>query len=111
MLLALNGCASPDGVVARHEFLHVERVTVEGGDSLTVVAAPGARVNARLPPSLDVGGVVVRFSSSEQTPDSAYFTANTVAFVPDAAEGTLYASVCPRDQSVCRIVELPVPLR
>src|SRR5690242_4470089 len=54
----------------------VPLVALEAGPppSLRLVAAPGARINARLKPALELdGGRVLRFDSPYLTPDSAYF--------------------------------------
>lgn len=79
---------------------------------LRVLPAPGARINARLKPALELpDGTVLRFDSPHLTPDSAYFTAAPTAAAPEsnnARHGLLRASVCPAGASVCRTVELAV---
>ena len=81
-----------------------------GITTLTLVAAPGIRINARVKPALELpDGAVLRFDSPHQTPDSAYFTRPPTSSLPGKwrrAEGTLRASVCEADELVCRSVVL-----
>lgn len=80
------------------------------GTTLTLVAAPGVRINARVKPALELpDGTVLRFDSPHQAPDSSYFTRPPTSSMPGAhrrAEGTLRASVCETDELVCRSVVL-----
>src|SRR5947209_20174096 len=67
-------------------------VTLEAGPPLRLVAATGARINARLKPALELDdGTVVRFDSSRLTSDSAYFAAAPTAAPPagGSRHGTL----------------------
>ena len=81
-----------------------------GITTLTLVAASGIRINARVKPALELpDGAVLRFDSPHQTPDSAYFTRPPTSSLPGEwprAEGTLRASVCAVDELVCRSVVL-----
>ncbi len=81
-----------------------------GITTLTLVAAPGIRINARVKPALELpDGAVLRFDSPHQTADSAYFTRSPTSSLPGEwrrAEGTLRASVCEADELVCRSVVL-----
>jgi hypothetical protein len=82
-----------------------------GSDTrVTLVAAPGLKINARLKPALEMAdGRVLRFDSPLLTPDSAYFTAPPVALLAgrhDRLRGTLRASVCGVHELVCRSVTL-----
>ncbi len=85
------------------------------GDSLrlTLVAAPGWKINARLKPVLEYrDGALLRFDAARLTPDSAYFAEPPVALVAEGrarARGTLRASVCAAGEAVCRLVMLEVP--
>lgn len=85
-----------------------------GGLRLTLIAAPGARINARLRPSLELeNGPVLRFDSPRVTPDSAYFADAPTAWAPPGTSlgrGVLRASVCPAGEKVCRTVTLEVDL-
>ena len=80
------------------------------GLTLSLVAAPGIRINARVKPALELpDGTVLRFDSPRQTPDSAYFTSPPTAVLParlSHPQGTLRASVCQADELVCRSVML-----
>ncbi len=84
------------------------------GTRLTLVAEPGARINARLKPALELAdGTVLRFDSPHLTPDSAYFADAPTARAPTGAtlkRAILRASVCPAGAQVCRTVTLAVDL-
>jgi thiol-disulfide isomerase/thioredoxin len=87
------------------------RTTPAGADTrVTLVAAPGLKVNARLKPALELkDGTVLRFDSPRLTPDSAYFTEPPTAILAgrhEDLEGTLRASVCGVEEQVCRTVGL-----
>jgi hypothetical protein len=75
---------------------------------VTVTAAPGLKINARLKPALEMAdGRVLRFDSPELTPDSAYFTAPPSVLLSgrhDHVPGTLHASICAVNEQVCRSV-------
>jgi hypothetical protein len=77
---------------------------------LTLVARAGLKINARLPPALELAdGTVLRFEGAERTADSAYFTAPPTARLAGhhaRVHGTLRASVCGVDQQVCRSITL-----
>jgi hypothetical protein len=89
------------------EPIRIVRDQVARGVRLSLVAAPGARINARLKPAFElVDGTVRRFDSPAVTPDSAYFTAPPELVLPSgqSPEGVVRASVCPAGESVCRMV-------
>jgi len=90
--------------------LHVVSEHSAGPTTLSLVAAPGIRINARVKPALELpDGTVLRFDSPHQTPDSSYFTRPPTLLLPGEqrrAEGTLRASVCEADELVCRSVVL-----
>ena len=96
-----TGSAPLLGVVSEHS---------AGITTLTLVPAPGIRVNARVKPALELpDGTVLRFDSPHQTPDSSFFTRPPTLSLPGEqprAEGTLRASVCQADELVCRSVVL-----
>jgi hypothetical protein len=82
------------------------------GDSLrlTLVAAPGWKINARLKPVLEYRDGTL--DAARLTPDSAYFSEPPVAIVAEGRaryRGTLRASVCAAGEAVCRLVTLEVP--
>jgi hypothetical protein len=83
--------------------------TAAGADTrLTLFAAPGIKVSARLKPALELaGGGVLRFDSPRLTSDSAYFAEPPIAMLPgrhSRVSGTLRASVCNDDELVCRSI-------
>jgi hypothetical protein len=76
---------------------------------LTLLAAPGARINARLLPALErTGGSVLRFHGTSLTADSSYFTAPPTLDVEGDPSGVIRASVCPEGEAVCRRVQVTV---
>ena len=104
--LAGSGCHPPS---APPPVLRVVSERSAGITTLTLVAAPGIRINARVKPALELpDGAVLRFDSPHQTPDSAYFTRPPTSSLPGEwrREGTLRASVCEADELVCRSVVL-----
>ena len=109
LIVGLAGSACRPGT----ESTPVLRVVSEhsaGSTTLSLVPAPGIRINARVKPALELpDGTVLRFDSPHQTPDSSYFTQPPTASLPGRrgrAEGTLRASVCAVDELVCRSVVL-----
>jgi hypothetical protein len=97
----------------------------EGADTrLTLVPAPGFKVNARIKPALELegdengnadadgyggGGVILRFDSPGISPDSAYFTQPPTALLAGRhrkVRGILRASVCGVHEGVCRSVTM-----
>jgi hypothetical protein len=109
LALALVGAACRPAVDPATP-LRVLSETSGGGTTLTLVAAPGIRINARVKPALELpDGTVLRFDSPHQTTDSAYFTRPPTVTLPAPARraaGTLRASVCAADELVCRSVTL-----
>lgn len=86
-------------------------ITPAGPDTrVTLLAAPGLEVNARLAPALELAdGTILRFDAAHRTADSAYFAEPATALLPgrrDAVHGTLRASVCRDDEQVCRTLTL-----
>lgn len=83
-----------------------------GDTRLTLVAASGTRINARLKPVLQLeDGSVLRFDAPRRTPDSAYFVdaPGVEAVLPDSVHrGLVRASVCNVDERVCRTVSWEV---
>ena len=108
--VALAGSACRQGTGRPAPLLHVVSEHSAGITTLTLVAAPGIRINARVKPALELpDGTVLRFDSPHQTPDSSYFTrppTSSMAGAHRRAEGTLRASVCAADELVCRSVVL-----
>jgi hypothetical protein len=84
--------------------------TAAGADTrLTLLAAPGYKVNARLAPALELpDGTVLRFDAV-RTSDSSYFAVPARALLAGRhaqVHGTLRASVCRQDELVCRSLTL-----
>jgi hypothetical protein len=82
-----------------------------GRTTLTLRPAPGVRINARVLPAVELtDGTVLRLSSDRLSPDSAYFAAPPEGAVPAGAplRGVVRASICREDESVCRLVVLPL---
>lgn len=103
LLVACSGCdltAAPVRLV---------RSSATGGERLTLIAAPGFRINARLKPSLELPGrAVLRFDSPRITPDSSYFTDPPAVMVRGRSTGGLVrVSVC-GSGAVCRGIVLQV---
>ena len=92
--------------------LWLTREPAPGGVRLLLLAEPGARISAEYTPTLTLeDGIVVRFDTTALSPDSAYFAAPpsaTLARPPAQAHGLLKASVCHRNEAVCRLVKLEV---
>ena len=90
--------------------LHVASEHSAGTTRLSLVAAPGIRINARVKPALELpDGTILRFDSPYQTADSSYFIRPPTAALAgerQRVEGTLRASVCETGALVCRSVVL-----
>jgi hypothetical protein len=106
LLLATSAAAcSPRAIV------HLESAGAPGGQLLTVVADPDFKINARLPPALDLpDSTILRFHSDSITPDSAYFTTPPTAFLPGSAppHGKLHVGICRKNQTVCNVVTIRI---
>jgi hypothetical protein len=75
------------------------------------VPAPGARINARLKPTIELpNGTRIVFDQGRVDADSAYFAEPPRAANPSGAipEGTLRIGICPAGLEVCQSLELPV---
>jgi len=88
----------------------VDRVSGPAGLELRLVASPGAHINARLRPALELpDGSVLRFQGAGVTSDSAYFTVAPAATVPLGVRRALVrASVCPAGRQICRSYAVPL---
>jgi len=90
------------------------RLAVERGpvSQLRLVAAPGAHINARLKPALELAdGTVLRFDSPHVTADSAYFVDTPSVAAPTggaAHTGVVRASVCSAGEKLCRTFAVAV---
>ena len=90
------------------------RVTTSaaGADTrLTLITAPGYKVNARLAPALELpDGTVLRFDAA-RTADWSYFAEPAHVLLAGRhaqVHGTLRASVCRQDELVCRSLTLEI---
>ncbi len=106
--LYLAACASPPKPAGAP--LHLEASPTGADTQLTLLSAPGLKINARLKPALELpDGRVLRFDSPRLTPDSAYFAEPPSALASGhhtRMHGTLRASVCDENATVCRTVVL-----
>lgn len=105
MTLAILGAAC--GVTPKPTSgLQVETTPAGNDTRMTLLAAPGLKVSARLKPALELGdGRVFRFDSPRLTPDSAYFAEPPSVLVPGRharVHGKVRASVCDPGKTVCR---------
>ena len=109
-VVVLIGLSFGCGERGRPAPLALSTAPVGAGTRVTLVAAPGLRINARLKPALELeDGTVLRFDSPGLTADSAYFAEPPVAVVAHrraSLHGTLRASVCGLHEQVCRSVRL-----
>lgn len=107
MLGVALSCTSPSKPAS---LLHLATSPAGRDTRLTLLAAPGLKVNARLEPALELSdGRVLRFRSSSLTPDSAYFAEPPSALLSgrhSLVHGKLRASVCDAAETVCRSVLL-----
>lgn len=84
-----------------------------GQRSLALIASPDARINARLPPAIELSdGSVIRLARGRISADSAYFIDSPWEIYPGTGviRGALRVSYCRRDEALCRSVVLPVSL-
>lgn len=102
LLLWASGCGERPTTLIR-----VEAQPLDGATRLSLLPAPGVRINAVLKPALELpDGKILHFDSPHVTSDSAYFTAPPEVTVRSPASGKVVASVCPQGLAVCRVVEL-----
>ena len=85
------------------------RISHSGGQLvIRAVPAPGTKINAKLPPQLELAsGRTERLTSSSVTADSAYFAAPPEVTIPgntSLAGALVRASVCDIGAAVCRVV-------
>jgi hypothetical protein len=87
---------------------------IASGFRLTLLPAPGARINARLKPVLEMdGGQRLQFDAASMTADSAYFAVPPTAELRSSRaslQGVLRVGVCPVGLNVCRSLAVPVDL-
>jgi len=99
-----SSCSRADATGA----IRIETSRAGPDTRLTLVAAPGFKLNARLKPALELpDGSLLRFDSPLLTPDSAYFAGPPSAVLSGRhgrVRGTLRASICDPREAVCRSV-------
>jgi hypothetical protein len=85
----------------------LHREPVGSGVLLKLVGAPGARINARLVPTLERrDGARLRFDPPDRLSDSNYYSVAPHLLVEGNASGVIRVSVCPAGEQVCRVVEV-----
>ena len=86
-----------------------------GGEAiLAVVPAEDLRINARVPPAIELAaGRIVRLARGRVSMDSSYFLEPPWEVRPSKVpiRGTLRVSFCRPDETVCRSVMVPVDLQ
>ena len=88
--------------------------SLAGEAILAVVPAHDLRINARVPPAIELAaGGVVRLARGRVSRDSSYFLEPPWDVRPRGVpiRGALRVSFCRADESVCRSVMLPVDLQ
>lgn len=89
------------------DLIRVEAQPAGDATRLSLLPAPGVRINAVFKPVLELrDGTVHRFDSPHVTPDSAYFTALPELTILGRPRGLVTASVCPEGLALCRVVQL-----
>jgi hypothetical protein len=108
--LLVWGCRpgpSPDAV-------RLETGNRDGEQILSVIPASGFRINARVPPALELaGGGILRLAAGRVLPDTSYFVEPPWAPRPAGVplRGVLRVSFCRATERLCRIAAIPVDLR
>lgn len=92
----------------------LEVVPTSSGFGLSLNAAPGVKINARLRPTLELeDGSNVLFDHGHLTRDSAYFADSPRAVVsgtPGRLAGMLRVSICSDTATYCQSVRIPIDL-
>jgi hypothetical protein len=86
----------------------------EGSRTLTAVPAAGFRINARVPPALELSsGEIIQLAAGRVLPDSSYFVEPPWAARPAGVRlrGVLRVSFCRESEALCRSAAIPVDLR
>lgn len=81
---------------------------------IAAVPVAGFRINARVPPALELGtGEIIRLAAGQVLPDSSYFVEPPWAARPAGSrlKGVLRVSVCRESEALCRAEVIPIDLR
>ena len=112
LALLAGGCAAgrEAPLLQIVEIPNSESRLAAGTTRLVLRVLPGARINARLKPALELQtGEIYRFDSPLLTPDSAYFTAMPTLDLPESvahSPGLVRAGICLEGETVCRTTEV-----
>lgn len=107
LVVALAAC----DIGLRPAPVRLAQIHLAGQRTLAVIASPDARINARLPPAIELSdGSVLRLARGRISADSAYFLDPPWEIHPGtgAIRGALRVSYCRRDEALCRSVVLPI---
>lgn len=108
--LGLDAC----GHEANVDAVRVEAGVREGRDVVAVVPNAGVRINARVPPALELGnGAVIRLAAGRVLADSSYFVEPPWGVRPAGVRlrGVLRVSFCRVTEALCRTASIPIDLR
>ncbi len=108
-LVATAACASGPGPSVR-----LEAGWLTGEPILAAVPAHDLRINARVPPAIELAaGGVIRLTRGRVSVDSSYFLEPPWEVRPPGVpiQGALRVSFCRADETVCRSVTFPVDLQ
>jgi hypothetical protein len=86
----------------------------EGQRIIAAVPAAGFRINARVPPALELGtGAIIRLAAGRVLADSSYFVEPPWGARPAGVRlrGVLRVSICRETEALCRSAAIPVDLR
>jgi hypothetical protein len=112
LLLGLAVCACrPE---PNFDAVRLEPGVRDGKKVIAVVPAAGFRINARVPPALELGhGEVIRLAAGRVLPDSSYFAEPPWGAWPAGVRlrGVLRVSFCRASEALCRTTSIPIDLR
>lgn len=109
LLLVGVGCARRAG--GHDGLVRLEVAPSAAGAVLTLIPAPGARINAKNRPVLELkNGIRLEFNQDALTADSGYFAAPPTAAFPGKGRltGVLRIGVCPAGENVCLPLTIPI---
>jgi len=98
----------------RFDAVRLEAGVRDGMRVVAVIPAADFRINARVPPALELDhGPVVRLTAGRVLPDSSYFVEPPWGVWPggDRLRGVLRVSFCRSSEALCRTAAIPVDLR